>query len=180
MVVQVRRLRPGSLLDLASGGGWFVGRFLYHNKTVRQCVAIERDLQCLWTLEYKFRHVSAGQRAEAVGGDVRALPVLDDVFDVVTCSNALGEIAGISAFLAEAYRVLRSGGHFLLCHSERPIRYRPLTLLDYRRLAVAADLFTDREYLLKLAEKVGFVLEDCVSTEHRDGTPRFVARLRKE
>jgi ubiquinone/menaquinone biosynthesis C-methylase UbiE len=180
MVVQLLRLRPRCVLELASGGGWFVGRFLNNTAKTAHCIAIERDLSCLWTLQYKFRHVGAEQRAEAIGGDVRALPILDDAFDAVTCCNAFGEIAGLSAFLSEAHRVVRPDGHVLVCHSVRAIRFAPLSWEDFRRLAAAADLFAEKEQLLTLARNVGFVVDGVTLVDGGRDVPRFVARLRKE
>jgi len=179
MVVQARRLRPRTLLDLCSGGGWFIGRFLNDCRTTKNVIAIERDMGCLWTLEYKFRHVQSENRAEAIGGDARALPVRDGMFDVVTCANAFGEIAGISEMLSEAYRVLRHNGHLLISHSKKAIEIGALSLSQYRRLAIAADIYADERHLLKQAQKAGFTIEECVTTKPQGNTPCFTACLKK-
>ena len=179
MVCQVLRLRPESVLDVASGGGWFVTRLLFHSRRRPKVISLERDLRCLWTLEYKFRSLKANNRAEAVGGDVRALPLGDNRMDVVTCANAFSEIAGLSAMMAEVHRVLRPGGHFIFSHSVAPVAFQPLSPADYRRLALATDLFVDANHLLKQAKQAGLVFEDKVSLRERNGLPCFAARFAK-
>ena len=165
------------MLDLASGGGWFITRLLFNGGDCPQVLSLERDLRCLWTLEHKFRSLKVNSRAEAIGGDVRALPFPDNCFDVVTCANAFGEIAGLSVMLAEVRRVLRLGGHFIFSHGVQPVAFEPLSLAHYRRLALAADLFVDAGHLLDLAGRAGLVFEGKAQLQERADLTCFVARF---
>ncbi|MFA6132919.1 MAG: class I SAM-dependent methyltransferase [Phycisphaerae bacterium] len=182
MVCQVRNLSPHSVVDLASGGGWFISRLLHNCRSIQRTISVERDLRCLWTLQYKFRVAKAEQRADAVGGDVRALPLMTEAFDVATCSNAFGELAGISTMFQEAHRVLRPGGHFLLCHSEKPWLVPNVSANNYRRIARKADIFVDKTHMLHLAVKSGFCVKKVVTTSREPDQMgrRFVADLVRE
>jgi ubiquinone/menaquinone biosynthesis C-methylase UbiE len=178
MVQLVCSLSPTTLVDLASGGGWFISRLL-HNCRIERAISVERDVRCLWILQYKFGVARSALRGDAVGGDIRALPLRAKAFDVATCSNAFGEIAGITPMLREAHRVVRRGGHFLLCHSEKPFIAPGIADKDYFHIAHKGDLFVGADELLEAAENNGFRVNRVVAVSRKSDAlgRRFVADL---
>ncbi len=111
----------------------------------------------------------ARRRAEGLGrevelglGDAQALEFPDGSFDSVVCTLALCSIADDRRALAEAHRVLRSGGQLLLLEHVRspvaPVRWLE-RLLDPLMVRLASDHLT-RDPVDHL-EGVGFHLERC-------------------
>ena len=104
------RNRPKRILDLATGAGGGISRILNQIEGIELAVATERDLRCTWQIQYKIEHFRPGLFFEAVGCDVRRLPLRDESFDYATCYHALGELCGVSRVLEEAWRVLQPSG----------------------------------------------------------------------
>jgi len=112
---------PLRLIDVASGGGFAISRILANLDKIEYAVAVEKDLKCLWSIQYKVEYVAQrtkigrkGLRFEAVGADARKLPFRDESFDFATMYHSLGEICGVSDVLLQVHRVLEPGGRFLL------------------------------------------------------------------
>lgn len=57
----------------------------------------------------------ASESVEAIVADAAALPFRDDSFDLVTAFMSLQDMDEPEAAVAEAARVLRTGGHFCFC-----------------------------------------------------------------
>jgi demethylmenaquinone methyltransferase/2-methoxy-6-polyprenyl-1,4-benzoquinol methylase len=99
---------PGQLvLDLAAGTGTSARAFI---RAGGRCVACDFSLGML----------SVGARRPAPGlgfvaGDALALPFGDGVFDVVTISFGLRNVADTGQALAELLRVTRPGGRLVVC-----------------------------------------------------------------
>ncbi len=123
---------------------------------------MDRSLGNIWITQYKLKHIGVDRRADALGADVRALPLLDNTFDVVTCHNAMYEVCEITQMFREVYRVLQPGGHFVLsAHSQYPLFGIPLpnelTLGELHRFLVAADLHhIDLDDFQSRIRKAGF------------------------
>lgn len=130
---RVLQARPLRLLDVASGGGFAVTRILAHMKEVEYVAAVEKDLRCLWGIQYKADYVArrskigeAGLRFEAVGADARQLPFRDESFDFASLYHGLGEICGVGDVLREVHRILETGGRFQLSfHDAKLANYGP-------------------------------------------------------
>lgn len=164
----VEETGPEVLLDIASGGGFGVSHQVYRNRSVKQVIAVERDLKCLGNIQYRFESAGGGDGAEAVGGDVRVLPLLSESVDTVMMLQAVHEMSGISRMLREVHRLLKPGGHFVLEVSEKPFTDGLIGLEEYIIFAEATDLYAGYEDLQNKGEKTGF---DTVLSEGftRDG-----------
>jgi len=147
--------RPEVLLDLASGGGYGVSHQVFNNSKLTQAIAVERDIKCLGNIQYRFKYAGAGLRAEAVGGDVRNLPVRSGSIDTVMMLQALPEICGISRMLAEVHRVLKPGGNFILEVSEDPFTGGLIQMSEYKRFASRTDLYSGYADVVEKGDKIG-------------------------
>ena len=125
-----------STVELARAGAW--------------CVAADFSLGML----------RAGRRRKVakVGADALNLPFAEGVFDAVTISFGLRNVADPDAALAELARVTRPGGRLVICEFSTPT-WRPFrtVYLEYlmRALpAVARRVSSNPEAYIYLAESV--------------------------
>jgi demethylmenaquinone methyltransferase/2-methoxy-6-polyprenyl-1,4-benzoquinol methylase len=107
---------PGQLvLDLAAGTGTSSRSFTARGA---RCVACD----------FSFGMLAVGARRRATGlsfaaGDALALPFADAVFDAVTISFGLRNVADTGQALAELLRVTRPGGRLVICEfSHLPVQ----------------------------------------------------------
>lgn len=163
----VQRTEPEDLIDLLSGGGYGITHQAFQNSELRRIAAVERDLKCLWNIQYRFRHIGRSSISEAIGGDVRRLPIASESFDTAMTLQGLVELHGISGFLKEVYRVLKQDGYYVAIYSEDPVTFDILPVADLRRFALAADLYAGHERFISAAEKAGFTV---ISTKALEGT----------
>jgi demethylmenaquinone methyltransferase / 2-methoxy-6-polyprenyl-1,4-benzoquinol methylase len=127
---------PGQcVLDLAAGTGTSSRAFTSDGG---QCVACDFSLGML----------QAGARKPATGvtfvaGDALALPFRHHVFDAVTISFGLRNVADADAALAEMFRVTRPGGRLVVCEFGH-LPGRRLNAVYERYLAAALPLVARR------------------------------------
>jgi ubiquinone/menaquinone biosynthesis C-methylase UbiE len=110
----------GDVLEIAVG----TGRNLpYYPQDVR-LTAVELSTEMLDIA--RKRAADVGREVDLRLGDAQLLDFPDDSFDTVVCTFALCTIPDERRAVAEAYRVLRPGGHFILIEHVRspmlPIR----------------------------------------------------------
>lgn len=101
------------LLDVAGGTGDISFRFL---KRAPMAHATVFDMTQSMLDEGRLRPEAQAQadRLEWVCGDAMALPFADNSFDVYTISFGIRNVTRIPDAIAEAYRVLRPGGRFMV------------------------------------------------------------------
>lgn len=107
------------VLDLAAGTG---ASSLPIAATGAQVVPCDFSLGMLKV--GKARHPRLGFTA----GDALKLPFNDQVFDVVTISFGLRNVADMDLALAEMARVLKPGGRLLICEFSHPV-FKPFRLI---------------------------------------------------
>ncbi|HEX4658545.1 MAG TPA: demethylmenaquinone methyltransferase [Streptosporangiaceae bacterium] len=127
---------PGDLvLDLAAGTGTSSRAF---TRDGAQCVACDFSLGMLQAGARK-----PAPRVTFVAGDALALPFDDQVFDAVTISFGLRNVADTDAALAEMLRVTRPGGRLVVCEFGH-LPGRRLDAVYERYLAAALPLVARR------------------------------------
>jgi demethylmenaquinone methyltransferase/2-methoxy-6-polyprenyl-1,4-benzoquinol methylase len=99
-----------------------------------------------------------GRGVPLVAGDALALPFADAVFDAVTMSFGLRNVANVDTALAELARVTRPGGRLVVCEFSRP-NWAPFrtVYLEYlmRALpAVARRVASNPDAYVYLAESI--------------------------
>jgi ubiquinone/menaquinone biosynthesis C-methylase UbiE len=173
---QVVRARPKKILDLASGGGGGINTIVRNLPGLECCFATERDVKCLWSLQYRFGFLNPRNWTEAIGCDVRQLPFQDDAFDTVTCYMSFSEIAGYSRALSEAYRVLEPNGKaiiisyqtFFKTHHFDQDFIAKIPSRDLLLLARKTDIYYDAEGLMQQARETGFNVQHARSVLDHD------------
>jgi 2-polyprenyl-6-hydroxyphenyl methylase/3-demethylubiquinone-9 3-methyltransferase len=142
------------LVDLACGGGLlapYVADRGYHH------VGVDLTMSAL--------RLATDHGVQAVRADVTALPLRDDVADVVTVGEILEHVASPDAVLDEACRVLRPGGRLVIDTIAATRRARLLVVTIAERVPGMAPvgihdpaLFVDRAALVRTCARHGISL----------------------
>jgi SAM-dependent methyltransferase len=104
-------LATGRVLELGIGGGLNLG--FYDAANVTSVVGVDPSAELRARAETAPR--PEGLAVEVVNGTAEALPFEAGAFDTVVCTFTLCSVHTPPAALAEARRVLKSGGRFLFC-----------------------------------------------------------------
>ena len=116
-MIELAEPRPvDRLLDIATGGGNVARVFSPH---VGEVVASDLTPRMLAAVEASFAKLGL-TNVRIAEADAEQLPFEDSAFDIVTCRIAPHHFPHPDRFVAEAARVLRPGGRFLLVDSTVP------------------------------------------------------------
>lgn len=117
-VAAALKARPGErILDLAAGTGTSSLPFA---QAGARTVACDFSLGMLRVGTRRMAGVPAGGRPRFVAGDALRLPFGDGVFDAVTISFGLRNVADTDLALRELRRVTRAGGRLVVCEVSHP------------------------------------------------------------
>ncbi len=141
-------LRPGErVLDLAAGTAVSTVELA---KSGAWCVAADFSLGML--------RAGADRAVPKVAADALHLPFRDAVFDAVTITFGLRNVADPDVALAELARVTRPGGRLVVCETGRPTwaPFRAACYLGLERVipAIAARVSSNPEAYAYLGESV--------------------------
>jgi demethylmenaquinone methyltransferase/2-methoxy-6-polyprenyl-1,4-benzoquinol methylase len=106
-----RTTRPFALLDVAGGTGDIALRVMKAAGAGTRAAVL--DINAAMLEGGRARAAAAGHDVAFVAGDAQALPFRDRSHDAVTIAFGIRNVPRLEQALAEAYRVLRIGGHFL-------------------------------------------------------------------
>ncbi len=127
LVQAVRRDSPRDLLDLATGSGDVAFALDRGVASARTITGMDFCRPMLVEAEKKKSALGATARVTFRQGDILALPVGDELFDAVTISFGLRNLADRDRGLREMRRVLRPGGRLFILEFSQPHRwFRPL------------------------------------------------------
>ena len=142
IVTKTVAAQPGeTVLDVAAGTGTSTEPFRTAGATVVAC-------------DFSLGMLQVGRKARPavpfVAGDALSLPLRDDVFDAVTISFGLRNVADVDQALREMHRVAKPGGRLVICEFSLPSQ--PALRLGYngwlqllpalaRRVATNADAY---------------------------------------
>jgi len=104
------------LLDIGCGTGSFARRVLKGRADAE-----------VWGVDFSYKMICAGRgqgypegdRVRFVQADSESLPLADNTFDVVTCSNSFHHYPRQAVAVAEMYRVLKPGGRLMIIDGYR-------------------------------------------------------------
>ncbi len=176
----IQKTQPEVLLDIASGGGFAVSQQVYLNNTVKQTIAVERDLKCLGNIQYRFKHIDKEKTSEAIAGDVRHLPILSASIDTVMMLMGLPEISGITSVLKETHRVLKPTGNFVMLIPEAAYVSDKINKDDFTHFASKVDLYAGYEKFMSDAKITGFEIKQAKQFKEKNGKYRRLILLKRK
>ena len=103
--------RSFALLDLAGGTGDIAGRVAQAGGAGTRITVLDINHEMLEIGQS--RAIEIGHDMTFIVGNAEALPLRDCSYDTVAIAFGIRNVPRIADALAEAYRVLRAGGHFL-------------------------------------------------------------------
>jgi demethylmenaquinone methyltransferase / 2-methoxy-6-polyprenyl-1,4-benzoquinol methylase len=105
--------RPFALLDLAGGTGDISFRVAAAGGETTRATVLDISADMLAVGRERAAARGLDDRIVFVEGNAEALPFRDRSFDAVTIAFGIRNVPNIPAALAQAYRVLKTGGRFL-------------------------------------------------------------------
>ncbi|HRW24290.1 MAG TPA: methyltransferase domain-containing protein, partial [Spirochaetia bacterium] len=109
-------LKPKRILDLATGGGGFAIRLAESVASYGELVAVDSAQRAV---DMATKNLAALRGARAELADAAALPYPDGGFDIVGVANSLHHFEDPARVVAEATRVLASGGRLVVYEMHR-------------------------------------------------------------
>ncbi|MBL8567371.1 MAG: bifunctional demethylmenaquinone methyltransferase/2-methoxy-6-polyprenyl-1,4-benzoquinol methylase UbiE [Hyphomicrobiaceae bacterium] len=105
--------RPFRLLDVAGGTGDVALRYARASGEGATAVICDISPEMLAVGQRKVNDAGLAHRIELLEGNAEALPFADSSFDAYTIAFGIRNVTHIDRALAEAFRVLKTGGRFM-------------------------------------------------------------------
>jgi ArsR family transcriptional regulator len=154
-------LQPGNVLDIASGDGVLAELLAPHS---RRYVCIDTSARVVSAAAERLRRF---RNVDVREGDMHALPFAAGEFDLVVLMHALTYAARPAQAVAEAARVLRSGGRLLLSSLAKHEHRVVVEAYGHVNLGFSA------KELRRFAEKAGLQVASCETVTREKRPPHF-------
>ena len=111
----LQNINPESIIDLGCGGGRNAGELLKKYPKAYVTAVDYSELSVQKAGEYNREMIETG-RCSVRQGDVSALDLPDNVYDLATAFETIYFWPGLTDCFSEVARVLRPGGYFMICN----------------------------------------------------------------
>lgn len=161
-------LEPGAVvLDIGTGTGIFLPYMLNIIGGDGRLVAIDIADQML----LRARDKGFKGNISYLYADIMSLPLGDEIFDNVVCYSSFPHFQDKLRALREAYRVVKHGGHLLICHTTSRARINDI----HRQIEIVKqDTIPDAGEMRSMLSAAGF---GDIAIE--DGSDSYLVRVRK-
>jgi len=145
-------LENKAILDLGSGDGRVIGH-IKRKQTLKtlDITAVDLSEEMLKIAKKNYPEI------KTVQADAKALPFPDSSFDVVICTFLIVHIRDIDKFFDEVYRVLKTGGIFILTNINQ--RHPPKLKLSQTEKIVIKSFYHMPRHVLESLEHSFFEVE---------------------
>ncbi|MBZ4038992.1 ArsR/SmtB family transcription factor [Novilysobacter selenitireducens] len=154
-------LEPGDVLDIASGDGVLAELMAPHSN---RYVCLDASSKVVAAATERLRRLP---NVEVREGDMHALPLDDATFDLVALMHALTYAAHPAQAVAEAARVLRTGGRLLLTSLARHEHRAVVESFGHVNLG-----FSEKD-LRRFVTKAGMEILSCGTVTRERRPPHF-------
>ena len=167
MVYIVKDLSPSRILDMCSGGGFFLAHLLEKYREFRELYSFDIDYKCAKRIEGILMYYGLLNKSLPLVTDARAMPFRQNYFDIITNNCGFGQILGYSRALRETYRALRHGGKLVVREiygitrwdSSRTRKELGFSVDELVEFYKRYDIYIDKESFIAALEKIGFSIE---------------------
>ena len=164
-------LSASAAVDLGCGGGRNAGELLKKYPTAH-VTAIDYSALCVEKAVRYNRAMIAAGRSEVRQGDVSDLQLPEGAFDLATAFETIYFWPGLETCFAQAAKVLKPGGYFLICNESDGT---DPTSLKFETIIDGMKNYTPQEIEAAL-KAVGF---SRVETDHHPAKPWIAVLARK-
>jgi len=144
-------LKGKKVLDVGAGTGRLAMRLARSGAAV---VALDVSREMLGVLDMKSQN-----KIETVVGEAESLPFGGEAFDFVVASFLIVHLKSPQRFFDEAYRVLKSGGKFLVTNINQK---RPPEIKTKQGMIEIESYYHRPEKVRKMLEELAFGIEEEV------------------
>lgn len=109
----LKTIAPERIVDLGCGGGRNAGELLKKYPSAKGTAVDYSELSVAKASEYN-RDVIAADRLEVKQGDVSALKLPDNTYDLATAFETIYFWPGLEKCFSEVARILKDGGYFMI------------------------------------------------------------------
>lgn len=109
----LKNIAPEKIVDLGCGGGRNIGELLKKYPAAKGTAIDYSELSVAKAGEYNSELISAG-RLEIKQGNVSALELPDNTYDLVTAFETIYFWPGLEKCFTEVARILKDGGYFMI------------------------------------------------------------------
>ncbi len=135
MLAPPKAAQPFAVLDVAGGTADIALRYVQAGGPACRAVVCDVSPEMLAVGRRKVETAGLSDRIELIVGNAETLPFADRSFDACTIGFGIRNVTHIDRALAEAYRVLKTGGRFLcleFSHVDVPILDRLYDLHSFQ------------------------------------------------
>ena len=156
-IVSCLIIEPGAtVLDIGTGTGIFLPYLLSRMGTAGKIIAIDHAEKMLLKAKAK----RCEENIDFLCADVMAIPMVDEICDVVVCYSSLPHFPDKLKAMREMKRILKKGGRVFICHSSGRAHINSI----HRQIpTVQNDLLPDAIEMTTILTNAGFteiIVED--------------------
>lgn len=167
----LQNLAPDNIVDLGCGGGRNAGELLRRYPKAYVAAVDYSELSVEKAKEYNREMIAAG-RCIVQQGDVSALELPEESYDLATAFETIYFWPGLSHCFSQVAKVLRPGGYFMICNESDGT---DATSLKFEKIIDGMKNYTAEDITAALKE-AGF---SKVKTHHHKNKPWLTVLARK-
>ena len=166
MIKIVKNFSPNKLLDMCSGGGFFLTRLIEKYRDFKEFYSFDIDYICAKRVEGTLMYYNLLDKSLPLVTDARLMPFKQNYFDVITNNCGFNQILGLTSAVREAYRVLKPEGKLVIRENYGITRWNNsktrrdigFSIDELIKLHKYCDIYIDKESFIKILEKYGFTI----------------------
>ncbi len=167
----LRQIIPENIIELGCGAGRNAGELLIRYPLANVTAVDYSSLSVEKAKEYN-KAMIVSERCTVLQGDVSALPLSDELFDLATAFETVYFWPGLEKCFSEVYRVLKPGGCFLISNESDGM---DAASQKFEKIIDGMKTYTAKELEAAL-RTVGF---SEVTSEHHRSKPWITVIARK-
>lgn len=167
----LKTISPEKIVDLGCGGGRNAGELLKKYPSAKGTAVDYSELSVEKAGLYNKDLISEG-RLEVKQGDVSALDLPDNTYDLATAFETIYFWPGLEKCFTEVARILKEGGYFMIVNESDGT---DATSLKYEKIIDGMKCYT-AEQITEALKAAGFTK---IKTDHHENKPWIIVLAKK-